>query len=396
MSESLYEILVLGSVPDTIMKPLENWLSERLEDFELKVGDDVRILYSEDLPNRRPEVATCAIYFGGDAAIDAIIIDELRSYLVPILPVVMKGQSVSEALPNAVQSLNAVILKTEQGASQAIGSVVLENLGLMREQRRAFISYRRNEASTVAQQLYDEFSSNGYDAFLDVNGIRASAEFQEKLWDKLCDSDVLVMLDTAGYYDSHWTEEELARARAKDIKVLRIAWADNKSPNDMDFADTYFLDDGSFEDGNGATGSERLTEAACDEIGQKLEDVRSRSIAARFIAIAGKLRVGIQTLKGTVQGVASDRSLLVTLPQGEEFPAYPAVGVPTAEIIHSIEERYNDASYDCLKPMLVYDHVGIGQQWSKHLSWLDKNLQSVELIKVEHIAWDLYGKIRTQ
>jgi hypothetical protein len=36
-----------------------------------------------------------------------------------------------------------------------------------------------------------------------------------------------VMLDTPTYFESKWTRQELGRARAKEIHVLRVVWPDH-------------------------------------------------------------------------------------------------------------------------------------------------------------------------
>src|SRR3546814_8956755 len=46
------------------------------------------------------------------------------------------------------------------------------------------------------------------------------------LWHKLCDVDVMVMLETPTYFKGRWTREEFCRALAKNIGVLRVQWPD--------------------------------------------------------------------------------------------------------------------------------------------------------------------------
>src|SRR3546814_7633077 len=64
--------------------------------------------------------------------------------------------------------------------------------------------------------------SRGFDVFLDTHDIRPGDPFQDVLWHRLVDSDVMVMLDTPTYFDSRWTRQEIGRARAKEIQVLSV------------------------------------------------------------------------------------------------------------------------------------------------------------------------------
>ena len=40
-------------------------------------------------------------------------------------------------------------------------------------------------------------------------------------------------------------------------------------------------------------------------------------------------------------------------------------------------------------PVLVYDHIGIRDQWMAHLKWLDENISAVRAIRVAEAAWVL-------
>ena len=102
----------------------------------------------------------------------------------------------------------------------AITNLVLENLGLLRRTRRLFISYRRSNSSHEALQLRHELDARGYDVFLDTHSVPRGDDFQEVLWHRLADSDVVVMLDTPGFMTSRWTKEELAQAEAMTIGMI--------------------------------------------------------------------------------------------------------------------------------------------------------------------------------
>src|SRR3546814_9098176 len=82
----------------------------------------------------------------------------------------------------------------------------------------------------------------GFDVFLDTHDIRPGDPFQDVLWHRLVDSDVMVMLDTPTYFDSRWTRQEIGRARAQEIQVLRVIWPEH-TPNKLtDLAETIYLD----------------------------------------------------------------------------------------------------------------------------------------------------------
>src|SRR5262249_25131364 len=58
----------------------------------------------------------------------------------------------------------------------------------------------------------NSMSARHFDVFLDTHSVSVAADFQAALWHRLCDSDVLVMLDTPDYFASRWTTAEWGRA----------------------------------------------------------------------------------------------------------------------------------------------------------------------------------------
>ena len=103
-----------------------------------------------------------------------------------------------------------------------VASVLLEGLGLLRKSRRLFISYRRVETQGVAIQLYEQLDASGFDVFLDTHSLRPGEPFQEVVWHRLADTDVVVLLDSPGFLASRWTEEELARANSTNLQILQL------------------------------------------------------------------------------------------------------------------------------------------------------------------------------
>ena len=55
---------------------------------------------------------------------------------------------------------------------ESIVQRILEELRLVREKRLVFISYRRDEAIAVAEQLYRAFDERAFDVFLDTHSVR--------------------------------------------------------------------------------------------------------------------------------------------------------------------------------------------------------------------------------
>ena len=197
------------------------------------------------------------------------------------------------------------------------------------------------------------------------------------------DSDVMVMLDTPTYFESKWTRHELGRARAKEIHVLRIVSPEHKPNKHTDFAETIYLERDELSGGAGP-----IVDTVAEQIVLAVEGLRSRSIASRYMSITGKLRTEVEKIGGAIEGIGAHRAISVLLPDNNSLWAYPIVGIPTAELLNDVAEKAKQADQREM-PVLVYDHIGIRDQWITHLKWLDENISTVRAIRVADAGWTL-------
>lgn len=226
-------------------------------------------------------------------------------------------------------------------------------------------------------QLFDALSARLFDVFLDTHGIPPAEDFQTMLWHRLCDSDVLVMLDTPGYFESRWTSAEFGRALAKGISVLRVGWPDaTPSARTATASRAELLP----EEVDPATG--RLADGAVDRICLQLEEVRSQSHAVRSVNLVSNLRNAIQTIGGQIVGVGANKAVYVQLPDGRSVVVYPTVGVPTSTTLHDASTNSPDQSV-----AVVYDHVGLHPRWLTHLDWLGRHIHSARWVKASEAGW---------
>ena len=136
---------------------------------------------------------------------------------------------------------------------------------------------------------YDNvLSSKLFEVFLDTHGIAPGEDFQAMLWHRLCDSYVLIMLDTQDYFDSRWTRAEYGRAMAKNISVLRIGWPDVAVSRHASNASRIDLTP---VDVDVATG--QLTDVTITRISHRLEFLRGQSHAVRNLNLFSKIQQSV-------------------------------------------------------------------------------------------------------
>ena len=380
---SLYELAILGHAASGEREILTASLRGMVEDFGLVVGDDVMVHDESTVAARDKHAAFAAVYFGGNYAVDLEVAQELVRTTAPVIPTIAPDGDFGLQIPPFLHFVNGLKRRTDDPHMTELAAALLECVGLLRRQRRVFISYRRVESRMAALQLHDLLTSRGFDVFLDTHEIRPGDPFQDVLWHRLVDSDVVVMLDTPSYFDSRWTRQEIGRARAKDIQVLRVIWPTHTPNKLMDMAETVYLDTAQLEGSDGP-----IAPAVAKAIVIRVEQLRSRSIAARYLSITGKLRADVEKIGASVEGVGIHRAVAIRLVSDRRIWAYPVVGVPTAETLNDVAEKARRAGQN-EAPVLVYDHIGMRDSWSAHLQWLDEQIRAVRAIKVSEAGWVL-------
>ena len=373
---SLYDFLFLGcreyaarDARDTFVNVVANLIADSgVEKNDVKLlTDPSGYLEKRDL--RKPTVVAC---FSDPSAAEVVVLEKLMAARVPVIPIAQSTERF-EDFPALLRPLNGTVLPDNRCRWIQAGIAVLDCVGLLRAQRRLFISYRRKEARYTAVQLHDELSSRGFQVFLDTHSIRPGRVFQDNLWHNLCDSDVMVMLDTPGYFCSRWTREEFGRAQSMGITMLRLVWPGHNPERESELSEQYTLDKTDFKFGV-------LEKHVLEDIVDQVERLRARGMAARHTEVAGKLKVGIEATGGRIVGIGAYRSVSIKLKNGVEAWAYPVIGVPTANLMHDISQRAQNGNQS--KPYLVYDHTGITEPWLMHLDWLDKFIPEVDFLRV--------------
>ena len=150
-------------------------------EFGLELDAEVIIYDGTSIADRNKHAAFAAVYFGGSEQRDLEAVRELILSSAPVIPSVGPNVDFDTGIPNFLQSANGLSCRKEDPAMSELAAAMLECVGLLRAQRRVFVSYRRTESRATAVQLHDLLSARGFDVFLDTHDIRPGDSFQDGL-----------------------------------------------------------------------------------------------------------------------------------------------------------------------------------------------------------------------
>jgi len=122
-------------------------------DFGLTVGTDVILHNAATIAGRDKHAAFAAAYFGGPDQPDRQRAQDIAQSSVPIIPTVGSAGDFGAHIPDFLQGTNGLRRRVDDPELTELSVAMLECLGLLRWQRRVFVSYRRIESRTAAMQL---------------------------------------------------------------------------------------------------------------------------------------------------------------------------------------------------------------------------------------------------
>jgi hypothetical protein len=379
-----YQLIIIGD-DHPLKQEIVDTFFTRVKELGIAMGS-VTVLdaksFKTDYKKNSPSVA---LYFGKKAPFpNEIIVEELMNDAVFIVPVVNDLKQVTSQLPNKLTVLNAFGFKGPENI-EALVARIMEALSLLRESRRLFISYRRIESRSIAIQLYEYLDECGFDVFLDTHSIRPGEPFQDELWHRLVDTDVVVLLDTPGFLESEWTEQELAKASAMSIGVLQIVWPKHDQVAYSSLCFPLFLKPKQFKKRKFKSSTAHLSKKTLSLIGNEVESLRARSLAARQDNLIQEFTSTAKNLKIPSILYPEKFMTLNKISDGQEVAVIPTVGVPQAFTFNQCEELIQRIrSHNSKMAYLLYDHRNILKKWETHLSWLDKFLP-VKTVKVTEL-----------
>ena len=383
-----YQLILLGPMAGDAKKnvALSAAFKARIAELGLDPQVDLEILISPAGGNINWSGAPVAIWLGKPddegSQSDRELLDRLLDLPAPVFPVVEDLSHFTKAVPPKLKPFNGVEWLTATQLPKLVADL-LRAMRLTRVQRKAFISYKRDKTLGVARQLFAELAHRGYQPFLDTASVPSAADFQETLWTRMADVDLVILLDAPGTLDSNWVYLELNRAHALSLAVLQLVWPTPRGMSKQftgspgtEFCERYPLDTTNFTADPMTPGAE-LDRNVVEKVAAAAEEARIRSLFYRRKKVVGE-----------VMDQAARHSLSVKHypPDAQRYPSgaiellrnnkeigwvIPLVGLPDALAIFDHETLLKPAT-DWKPYVIAYDGLGISPDWAKHIDWLNE------------------------
>ncbi|MCZ2128870.1 MAG: toll/interleukin-1 receptor domain-containing protein [Bacteroidia bacterium] len=380
-----YQLILLGSFDGT-ENEISNLFLKRLEELKLQ-ANFYEIVYSRDFEALyKGNQPTYTIYFGSQSGNfqDLDKIERLLNEGNIILPIFRN--SFTAEIPEILGNQNG--LRYTANEKDKIVNLILESFGKLRNTRKVFISYRRDQSTSVAIQLYEALERNNFDVFLDTHSIKQGEPFQDELWHRMTDCDVIVLLNTEGFLERKWCKEEIAEASAKQIGVLQLVWPNHTLEKMAEVCVPINLKSEDFLDSNFTDkDTSKLTQEMVLQIVQQAESLRARNLASRQDSLITNF-LNIAKKYGKAMTVQPQRFITENINENKRRIFIPSVGIPqSTDYNQSSELKKEIQEYSVEEVYLIYDNVRIREKWLKHLDYLNKWLDVQTIKKQEFEVW---------
>ncbi len=174
-------------------------------------------------PDSQP---TIAVFLGSAAAsTDAASRMLVRHALdggTTVIPVVEDLDNYVSSVPIELHPING--WRWDEVDPTRLARFVLRQLGIEEQQRRVFISHKREDGLLAAEQLYDHLQHNGFEPFIDRFGIRAGDSVQDRITQSLERCAFLLLLETPRAHESAWVYDEVEYALSHVLGMHIVTW----------------------------------------------------------------------------------------------------------------------------------------------------------------------------
>lgn len=379
-----YQLIILGTIKPFVESVISLYY-EKIEELKLQ-KEFYEIYFKDSLNSYKGNQPAFILYIGNENG-DFVDLPEIENLLNEgniVLPIFFNSFGIE--IPKILSNQNG--LKYSDYDQDKIVNLILESFGKLRSSRKVFISYKRDESTSVAIQLYETLEKNNFDVFLDTHSIKQGEPFQDELWHRMTDCDVILLLNTPRFLESEWCEKEIAEASVKQIGIIQAIWPNHRLERMAEVCYPYQLLNSNFENGiYDNKNTSKLNDETVNNLVKQVESIRARNLASRqdnliteFLNTARKYgkKVNIQPERFITEEIEGNKRRIFI----------PSVGIPQSFDCNTSSKLKKEISeYSVKEVYLIYDDIRIREKWLNHLSYLNEYLDVKTIKKQEFDIW---------
>ena len=264
-------------------------------------------------------------------------------WALPLLPA-EPANAPSLTLPPELSRQNTAFWHGE--AIESLALTVLARAGVSSLDRRVFISYRRIDTEPMAFQLFDALGRRNYSVFLDTVSTQPGLDFQNQLFEHLADKSMVVVLQSARFHESRWTQAEVEFALRNGLSLLILQFPEAKEPLIGSRAgDQLLLRAEELEPTSGPPFT--LTPAALQRVVEGINEAHDRELVARRARIRRRTLEALQQQGLKPVHYTGDACLHIADALGRpRYSLVPADRPPGFAELHDASTRSSDLHGD--------------------------------------------------
>lgn len=380
-----YQLIFLGNTENPLIRDILNVFIKKIG--ELGLSEKIlKIIYSYEFDEKYNNKNPSFCFYIGSEDVHYADVEKIETILTngdAILPIYFKENNFNNEIPIILHPINGVFAGNRTTCYYV--NIALQGLRLLRKTRRVFISYKRSDSTGVAIQLFEELIKNNFDPFLDSYSIPPTEDFQDELYHRMSDSDVVIQLLTPSFHESGYCREEIETSNVKQIGVVQVVWPKCSIEKSDYLCIPVQLEENDLMNIESAEKC-KLTLPCLEKLIDVIESCRARNLAARQDTLRGEF---IQEAKKVGRLVFQERYYIIERDINKKLLALylPAIVVPTSYDYYKSREFRELLETPELKVYLLYDSLKVRKDWINHLNWLNSALEVKTIQRNEFDKW---------
>lgn len=291
-----------------------------------------------------------------------------------IIPVIFDKD---EELHDSIKHINAFVYnkrrKHKDSSNEQLCNVILEKLGIIRNTKNVFISYKREDTFKLANKIWKRLVVEGYTVFLDKKKIDIGVDFMDRIRYAIADADVFILLDSPGYFSSVYTKKEMYAACLSRVPIIMLTKKTAKKAEKYDFIYQYLKS------------NSKVSDAECLCLIEKIREIQEQIHVYRL----SKLRTKFNRFEGKKEILLSN--LYIPNKGDKEICSIRAIyGIPKTTDLEAIQK---DEFNPNVKVAAIYDDLCLPKSCYEHVEWLNNEMRGIELIKMSNMQEEIEQKL---